>query len=140
LETSEILADAAARQLRDLRLLRNLVPSRARVIFALQPLAPYTGKELAPEEEELFALLDVLQPNRWRQLKLLLETHWGSYATLLEQGSAEAGIPFVDLGGGDYIGWCFVDRVHGTDRGYDTAAELIAKVLAREIGRGPPSA
>ena len=132
LDTSSIMVDAAFRQLRDLRLLCNLVPSRARVIFALQPLVSSTGKQLAPEEEELFTLLDLLQPNRWPQLKVLLETHWGAYAALLEQGCAEAGVPFVDLAQADYSGWCFVDRVHGTDHGYDTAARLLEQVLQRE--------
>jgi hypothetical protein len=134
MEADEILADAAARQLRDLRLLRNLVPGGARVLFALQPVAPYTGKELTPEEDELFGLLDMLQPTRWLQVKRLLEAHWRSYASSLRQGCADAGIPFVDLGRGDYTGWCFIDRVHGTDRGYDIAGELIANVLAGAPG------
>src|SRR5581483_7784682 len=50
-------------------LLRRLVPAEARVVFALQPLSLYTRKQLSAEEEELFAALDVLQPNRWPQLR-----------------------------------------------------------------------
>jgi hypothetical protein len=122
---------AAQRQLRDLRLLRRLVPAEARVFFALQPLAHYTEKQLSPEEEELFAALDVLQPGRWLTLKRLLETHWGGYAAELEAGCAQAGVPFVDLSGGDYEGWCFVDRVHMTDHGHDLAAAMLERVIGR---------
>jgi hypothetical protein len=129
-DANAIMMDAAARQIRDLHLLRHLIPHGARVIFALQPLAPYTGKRLSPEEEELFALLDLLQPNRWPQLKLLLENQWPMYATLLQQGCAEADVPFIDLGQGKYTGWCFIDRVHGTDHGYDTAAGLLEELLS----------
>jgi hypothetical protein len=129
--TPETFAEAAGRQLRDLRLLRRLVPTPAKIVFALQPLAPYTEKKLSPEEQELFAALDVLQPGRWPKLKRFLETYWAGYAAALEDGCAAAGIPFVDLSGADYEGWCFVDRVHMTDRGHDTAAAMLEKVVRR---------
>ena len=128
--TAEVFAEAAERQLRDLRLLRRLVPDAARVVFALQPLALYAERELSPEEEELFAALDLLQPGRWPQLKGLLEEHWPAYAAGLERGCAAAGVPFVDLSRARYDGWCFVDRVHMTDRGHDLAAGMLAEVLA----------
>jgi hypothetical protein len=123
------VAAAAARQLRDLRRLRRLVADGANVVFALQPLAPHTGKELSPEEEELFAILDVLQPNRWPRLQRLLESHWGPYAAMLEQGCADLGVPFADLSRAEYAGWCFVDRVHMTDHGHDLAASVLEEVV-----------
>ncbi|HZT46173.1 MAG TPA: hypothetical protein VFA24_08345 [Gaiellaceae bacterium] len=129
--TAKAFLDAAARQLRDLRLLRRLVPAEARVVFALQPLSLYTRKQLSAEEEELFAALDVLQPNRWPQLRLLLETHWREYAVALERGCAELGVPFADLSRGDYRGWCFVDRVHMTDHGHDSAAAMLEQMVGR---------
>jgi hypothetical protein len=124
-----MVAAAAARQLRDLRLLRRIVADGARVVFALQPLSPHTGKRLSPEEEELFALLEMLQPNAWPRLKRQLETEWGPYAAMLEQGCADAGVPFVDLSRADYHGWCFVDRVHMTDHGHDLAASVLEEVV-----------
>jgi hypothetical protein len=127
---NEIVAEAAARQLRDLRLLRRLVPDEARVVFGLQPIALSTNKEWSPEEVALFEALDLLQPQRWQVLKRLLETRWSSYAAILEQGCMEIGVPFVDLSRGEYSGWCFVDRVHMTDRGYETAAAVLEEVLA----------
>jgi hypothetical protein len=129
--TTQAFLDAAARQLRDLRLLRRLVPTEARVVFALQPLAPHTQKKLSPEEQDLFAALEVLQPGRWPQLKRLLATHWGEYTAALEEGCAAAGIPFVDLSRGEYEGWCFVDRVHMTDHGHDTAAAMLERMATR---------
>jgi hypothetical protein len=129
--TAEVFREAAERQLRDLRLLRRLVPTPAKVVFALQPLALRVEKELSPEEQELFDALDVLQPNRWPQLKKLLETHWVDYAEALQDGCGAAGIPFVDLSRGDYRGWCFVDRVHMTDHGHDTAAAMLERMVGR---------
>jgi hypothetical protein len=129
--TAAVFTEAAERQVRDLRLLRRLVPTQAKVVFALQPLALYTEKALSPEEQDLFAALDVLQPNRWPQLKQLLETYWDDYADALQDGCAAAGIPFVDLSRGEYEGWCFVDRVHMTDHGHDTAAAMLEPMVAR---------
>lgn len=129
-DPAEQIAAAAARQLRDLRLLRRLVPDAATVVFALQPLAPAAGKALSPEEEELFAILDLLHPGRWPQLKRRLETHWDGYAAQLEEGCRELGVPFVDLARAPYEGWCFVDRVHMTDHGHYSAAALLEEVLS----------
>ena len=125
----EVVAEAAARQLRDLRHLRRLVPGEARVVFGLQPAAWATTKEWSPEEVELFDLLDQIQPLRWKRLKHLLDTRWASYAAVLEQGCSESGVPFVDLSRGAYSGWCFVDRGHMTDRGYEIAAAVLEEVL-----------
>lgn len=125
----ELVAAAAARQLRDLRLLRRLVPDTATVLFALQPIAIQTGKAWSAEEQELFELLDVLQPGRWPVLKRQLEEHWSTYAGLLEDGCAALGVPFVDLSRIAYSGWCFVDRVHMTDHGHDLAAAGVEEVL-----------
>jgi hypothetical protein len=130
----EVVSDAAARQLRDLRLLRRILPSEARVVFGLQPIAWGVRRELSPEEHELFELLDVLQTMRWRRLRRLLETRWTSFAVLLEEGCRGLGVPFVDLAGGDYEGWCFVDRVHMTDRGYEAAAGVLEEVLGDVAG------
>jgi hypothetical protein len=117
--------------LRDLRLLRRLVPVEARVVFALQPLALYTDKEASPEEREIFEALDVLQPRRWPALKRMLQTFWGDYAAALQEGCAASGIPFVDLSRAEYDGWCFVDRVHMTDRGHDLAAAMLERTVTR---------
>ena len=47
------------------------------------------------------------------------------------RGCADAGIPFVDLSRAPYEGWCFVDRVHMTDRGHDTAAAMLERMVMR---------
>ena len=129
-DTEAVAPTAAARQLRDLGLLRRIVADEAQVVFALQPLALHTAKELSDEEQELFTLLDVLQPGRWPPLRALLESRWRDYAALLEMGCRNLGIPFVDLSKGDYTGWCFIDRVHMTDHGHDMAAAMLEEVLA----------
>jgi hypothetical protein len=126
-----VVETAATVQLRDLRALRRLVPDAARVVFALQPIAPRTGKELTPEEESLFESLDVMQSRttRWRVLQELFETHWDGFAARLEQGCATLGVPYVDLSRAPYTGWCFIDRIHMTDGGYDAAAAFLAERL-----------
>jgi hypothetical protein len=126
---NEVTASAADRQLRDLRALRRLVPDEATVVFALQPFAAKVEKQWSSEEDEIFAALDVVQGRQWRMMKRLLLTHWDAYAAMLERGCAELGVPFVDLSQATYTGWCFVDRIHMTDRGYDAAAAAIEALL-----------
>ena len=128
-DVAATIAAAAARQVRDLRHLRRLVPDEAVVVFALQPVVLHTGKQLSPEEQELFDILDLLQPGRWPKLKQLLEAHWPAYASAIEEGCRGLGVPFVDLSRGDYEGWCFVDRVHMTDHGHDNAAAILVEVI-----------
>jgi hypothetical protein len=129
----EVVETAATIQLRDLRALRRLVPDDAEVVFALQPVASHTGKTLTDEERDLFESLDVMQARttRWPIVKGLLETHWPTYAERLEQGCTELGVPFVDLSRAAYSGWCFVDRIHMTERGYDLAASYLQESVAR---------
>jgi hypothetical protein len=132
-EPDEVVETAATIQLRDLRALRRLVPDDAEVVFALQPVAPHTGKTLTDEERDLFDSLDVMQARttRWPIVKSLLETHWPTYAERLEQGCTELGVPFVDLSRAAYSGWCFLDRIHMTERGYELAASYLQESLAR---------
>ncbi len=127
-----IVETAATIQLRDLRALRRLVPDDGKVVFALQPIAPRTGKELTAEEATLFEALDVMQARtpRWRILKELFETHWETYAERLQQGCSDLDVPFVDLSQATYAGWCFIDRVHMTERGYETAATFLRERMA----------
>jgi hypothetical protein len=130
-EPSTVVETAATIQLRDLRALRRFVPDEAEVVFALQPVASDTGKDLTEEERTLFDSLDVMQARttRWPIVKALLETHWGAYAERLERGCADLGVPFVDLSRATYSGWCFVDRIHMTERGYETAATFLQEAM-----------
>jgi hypothetical protein len=130
-EPDEVVETAATVQLRDLRALRRLVPDDAEVVFALQPVATHTGKELTDEERELFESLDLMQARttRWPVVKSLLETQWPTYAERLAQGCAELGVAFVDLSRAEYSGWCFVDRIHMTERGYELAASFLQESL-----------
>src|SRR5262249_55194834 len=64
-DVDEIVALASAHQLSDLRLLRRMVPEEATVVFVLQPYAPLIERTLSPEEEEIFAGLDLLGGAKW---------------------------------------------------------------------------
>jgi hypothetical protein len=126
----KVQLEAAARlHLRDLRALRRLVPRHAMVAFALQPFTPRVRKDWTAEEIELFELLDEVQGKAWRRLRETLDSGWDQYAAALEHGCAELEVPFVDLSKAEYEGWCFVDRVHATDRGNEAAAALLAATL-----------
>ena len=48
-----------------------------------------------------------------------------------QEGCASSGVPFDDLSEGEYEGWCFVDRVHMTDRGHDAAAAMLERMVTR---------
>jgi hypothetical protein len=125
-DPDQIVANAAALQLRDLGALRRLVPDEAEVLFALQPIALKVDKELTEEETELFEVLDVLQElGRWAFIKELVQTRWRDFAAQLADGCAKLGVPFVDLGDAPYTGWCFLDRIHMNDRGNEIAAGFL---------------
>ena len=135
IDEAESVATAARLQLRDLRSLRRIVPAEASVVFALQPTAFGVEKEPSPEERELFAVLDKIQGRRWQERRRLFETQWGAFAAAIERGCAELGVRFVDLARGRYEGWCWVDRVHMTDRGYDAAAEMLETLIPHAPSR-----
>jgi hypothetical protein len=123
---------AAAIQLRDLRTLRRVVADDAEVVFALQPVAAQADKELSEEEVALFEAHDVIfaRSQTWAVNEELMSTYWGAYAAELAGGCATLGVPFVNLSDATYTEWCFVDRVHMTDRGYDIAAAFLLEALA----------
>jgi hypothetical protein len=128
-EVEEIVRIASVQHLRDLRILRRMVPEEATVVFALQPYAPLVDRTLAPEEEEIFAALDLIQGEKWVAVREHIRACWPGYVDALEHGCAELGVPFVDTSRARLEGWCFVDRAHMTDRGYDAAAELLEEVV-----------
>ena len=125
----EAVTSAAAHQLRDLGLLRRMVPEAATVVFVLQPYALMVDREPSPEEEEIFAALDLIQGEKWDPVREHIRESWGPYAAELEAGCDAIGVPFLDMAKADLSGWCFVDRAHLTDRGYDAAAAILEEVL-----------
>jgi hypothetical protein len=125
----EIVTLASDQHLRDLRILRRMAPDEATVVFGLQPYAPLIERTLSPEEEEIFAALDLIQGKKWEVVKEHIAACWGGYVAALERGCAELGVPFVDTSKADLDGWCFVDRIHMTDRGYDAAAAMFEEVV-----------
>ena len=50
-------------------------------------------------------------------------------AAWYDREHAGLGVPFVDTSRARLEGWCFVDRAHMTDRGYDAAAEMLEEVV-----------
>jgi hypothetical protein len=128
-EIEEIVELASSQHLRDLRILRRMVPDGATVVFCLQPYAPMLDRTPSPEEEQIFAALDLIQGEKWLAVRDHIRACWGDYAGAIEQGCEALGVPFLDTSEAHLDGWCFVDRAHMTDRGYDAAAEMLEEVV-----------
>jgi hypothetical protein len=126
----EAVSVAAAQQLRDLRLLRRMVPGEATVVFALQPHA-FDDRTRSLEEAEILALAQQIRGAQLTALRTHIHACWGDYTSALEQGCAALGVPFLDTGGAAFEGWCFVDPAHLTDRGNDAVAAMLADVVPR---------
>ena len=103
------------------------------VIFALQPLPPWTGKIYSVEEREIFDYFDK-RDSEWHEcLKLALdaESH-GWFAEGARRLSEERGLKFIDLNrswrsrrtDGE---WLFVDMCHLNDAGFALSAECLNK-------------
>jgi hypothetical protein len=121
---------ALERQRRDLSILAKALADSSRLIFAVQPYAGVSCKDLSSEEKHLFEIGDDLQGAQWEHLKLLLEKLWPEYVRGLEKACLERGIRFIDLNAMDLSGWSYVDRVHMTDAGYMQVGKRIASELA----------
>lgn len=103
-----------------------------RLVFFVQPFAPWVEGPFSPEETALFDALDQAQPELWKIMSTSLGKAGAWYVPLLQRLCDETGVPCVDLNAfvasvksGERM--FFVDRVHLTDEGYETLAARIAK-------------
>ncbi|WP_230688826.1 phosphopantetheine-binding protein [Micromonospora sp. WMMD558] len=124
-QVRERMAVAAARRLRDLRVLAKAVPAGTRVLLCLQPLASTRTRDITPEER---ARYDFDAPV-FGILHSAIEENWKAYADVLAAGCAELGVSFLDLAADRFVGDSFADTVHLTDAGNRQAAELIQTAL-----------
>jgi hypothetical protein len=112
---------------RDFALLKLLAQQYA-VYYVLQPCAAWIRKQWTDEEQELFGLLDDLQPRRWQTVLAQMARDKEAYAASLRACCSSCGIQFVDLN--EYFTepkWFFVDRVHMNDTGYRKTAQLLVE-------------
>ena len=125
------LADAVAFQLRDLRALRRMVPDDAEVVFAMNPFAFKSRKQFTEEEKAILEALEVIHARTGRSgLWAMAESHWEELIAATAAGCTQLGVRFVNLTDAPYTGWCFLDEVHTTSRGYDIAAEFLLDSLS----------
>jgi hypothetical protein len=127
-DTQQAIRSSAARHGRDLEIIVRASP--ARILFAIQPLASTCAKEPTREEAILFELTDRWQGPTWPPLKEAIVEAWPSYVAELEAICRRLGVEFVDLSDTPYRGWCFVDRAHMTDSGYEQTAERLTELLS----------
>ena len=105
----------------------------ARLVVMTQPTALLQQRKTAPEEDELFAHYDAasgIAAQYHRAVRSHAEWHRADMTALAET----LGFDYVEIN--DLIGssqdgaWLFVDRVHMTDLGYATIADILAERLA----------
>ena len=125
----EALVAAAERHSRDLAILAAATRPATRVVFAAQPFADACARAATTEERQLFELADQATGPRWQRVRGVLATAWDDYVERLREACASVDVPFVNLGGVAFDGWCFADRIHLTDRGHELAAQAILKLL-----------
>ncbi|OIJ99890.1 Inducer of phenazine A [Streptomyces monashensis] len=106
----------------------------ARLAFVLQSLAPWVREEPLPREKLLFDELDEVSNFRRFHNDISTMAVGRAYADRLAAGCARLGVPFLDMNValGEAAApedWLFIDRVHGTDLGYD----LVARQLAHHL-------
>ncbi|MFD7659916.1 SGNH/GDSL hydrolase family protein, partial [Actinosynnema sp. NPDC059797] len=131
--TPEERVDTAVAQCsRDLdRLLELAAPTGARVHFALQPTALWTGKRRTPEERALIDDADRERAAVWNLFRPILDRQvYERYRDRLAAVCAERSVSFFDtnpaLSGDD---WFFVDLVHLNDEGNRVVAEAMRDAL-----------
>jgi hypothetical protein len=121
---------AGERHARDLAILARALPDGCRCIFAVQPFAPVAAHVASPEEERLFALTEEVVGPTVVRVNQFAAAHWAGYVERLRAAAEAVGADFLDLNTTPLEGWCFVDRVHMSDRGHRLVAEPILELLA----------
>jgi hypothetical protein len=107
-----------------------MVPDEAEVVFAMNPFAFKSSKQFTEEEQAILEALEVIHARTGRSgLWATAESHWDELIAAAAAGCAELGVRFVNLTDAPYTGWCFLDEVHTTSRGYDIAAEYLLESL-----------
>ncbi len=132
---SERYENALACLRRDMRiwgLLREAMGFQIHFVF--QPVFPWIEKPMAPQERELFDLVDGIFPEESANgfMEFLIGEK-GRFAADVQSVCRSHQIPFLDLNAAPSFArpdWLFVDRVHLTDEGYALARREIRKEFA----------
>ncbi len=102
-----------------------------KLYFVFQPVAAWIDKSLTPEEEEVFAILDRLDPTgAWSDVSAHLVEAKGRYISDVRDTCNQFKVPFLDLNTRPSFKekrWLFVDRAHLTDDGYRMSASEIVR-------------
>ncbi|MXM66901.1 IopA [Streptomyces sp. HUCO-GS316] len=117
---------------RDLdRLLELAAPTGARVHFALQPTAAWSGKSRTEEERLLIDENYSKRPQMWDLFRQILDPSVHiAYAQQVEAACKQRGVPFLDLNQALNASprrdeWLFVDQTHLTDKGNRVVSDLL---------------
>lgn len=118
---------------RDLRAFKTIANGlNVPLYFALQPLATWLNKPLAPQEKEIFSILNSISMDWQRITPKILEVR-DTYFADMERICRELSVPYCNMNlAPEFLTeeWLFVDRVHLTDRGYEIAANILKKEFA----------
>lgn len=102
--------------------------------FVFQPIASWINKDFTLEEEEIFSILDQIDPTgSWDGLLAYLMGQKDRYRSDIRQVCQQLKVPFVDLNMNPSFTerrWLFADRAHLTDEGYRLTAEEIGRAFS----------
>lgn len=122
-------AQALSIQTRDMELLRRLCEPSAELTVVIQPFALTAKADLTEEEEHLFDLLFKSKRESYALNKERMAELWPPYIEELTRACRNAGIHLIDANQCSLEGWCFIDPVHMTDRGYAAVSDYIVEHL-----------
>lgn len=111
----------------------------ARLTFVLQPLANWVRAKGSPEEERLFAELELRGSFIENYGDILAAENYQKYSDTLRDGAEKMGVRFIDFTpllakAAAPDRWLFVDRIHFTDDGHDFVSKLLLNNLDNNGG------
>ncbi|MEV7194345.1 IopA [Streptomyces sp. NPDC093510] len=130
----DIAARATERNLN--RLVELAAPTGARVHFALQATAAWSGKRLTEEERLLIEENYSKRSQMWDLFRQILDPDvHASYAQRLEAACKRSGVPFLDVNQAldsspHRDSWLFVDQTHCTDEGNRVVTDILRNEFA----------
>ena len=102
--------------------------------FILQPILNWMPKNPSPEEEELLDIMEQVGFRRWEGQVRALADSYSQYREDTRQLCEERDILWSDCNElFPREGWLFCDRTHLTDRGQESAAEIITALIKTSV-------
>lgn len=105
---------------------------KSTILFCLQPMLTWIGKQKTAEEAELITIFDTTfnRPLR-RAFPTVMKNIYKIYVDALNKICEEEGIDFIDMNAASEMrkgdSWLFIDRVHLADMGHSTVGDILIR-------------